>query len=73
VQRVVRRSGAGPQQAAADVRRRDADRQQYLQRYYKTDTNDACSYDLQVNTASISLESAAQLVLALIVPDPLSQ
>ena len=49
-----------------DVRRRDADRQHYLQRYYKTDINDACSYDLQINTAAICLESAAQLVLDLI-------
>src|SRR6476646_12082849 len=54
VQRVARRIGAPAQRAAADVRRRDADRQHYLQRYYKTDVNEPCSYDVQVNTGTIS-------------------
>jgi len=66
VQRVARRTGAPPQHVAADVRRRDADRQHYLQRYYKTDMNEPCSYDLQINTGTVSLESAARLVLELI-------
>jgi cytidylate kinase-like protein len=65
VQRVARRTGLTPQQAAADVRRRDADRQQYLQRYYRSDVNDACQYDLQINTGTLSLQAAAQLVLSL--------
>jgi cytidylate kinase-like protein len=65
VQRVTRRTGLSPQQAAADVRRRDADRQQYLQRYYRSDVNDACQYDLQINTGTLSLQAAAQLVLSL--------
>jgi hypothetical protein len=66
IRRVARRSGSSPTQAAAMVRRRDSDRQQYLQRYYQTDINDAYSYDLQINTGTVSLESAAQLVLGLV-------
>ena len=66
VRRVVRRSGLTPAQAAATVRRRDSDRQQYLQRYYQSDMNDPYSYDLQINTGTVSLETAAQLVLGLI-------
>jgi cytidylate kinase len=73
VQRVVRRTGAPAQRAAADVRRRDADRQHYLQRYYKTDLNEPCGYDVQINTGTIPLESAAGLVLGLIGTDVLSQ
>jgi cytidylate kinase len=69
VQRVARRTGAPAQAAAADVRRRDADRQHYLQRYYKSDMNDPCSYDLQINTGTVTLEAAAQLVIALIQSD----
>ena len=57
-------------QAAADVRRRDADRQQYLQRYYHSNVNDPCDYDLQINTGTVPLEAAARLVLALLRPDP---
>ena len=68
VQRVARRTGVTEQRAAADIRRRDADRQQYLQRYYRSDMNDACGYDLQINTGTVPLESALQLILALIRP-----
>src|SRR5919112_1418006 len=71
VQRVARRTGAPAQAAAADVLRRDADRQHYLQRYYKSDMNDPCSYDLQINTGTVTLEAAAQLVIALIQSDAL--
>jgi hypothetical protein len=69
VKRVAGRTGAPPQRAAADVRRRDADREQYLQRYYKSDMNDPCGYDLQINTGTVSLEEAAQLVIELIQSD----
>jgi cytidylate kinase len=66
VQRVVRRSSMTPAKAAAEVRRRDSDRQNYLQRYYRSDTNDPCSYDLQINTGTISLDTAADLLSGLI-------
>src|SRR4051812_49865671 len=71
VQRVARRTGAPPQRAAAEVRRRDADRQQYLQRYYKSDMNDPCGYDLQINTGTVSIEAAAGWVMNLIQSAPL--
>jgi CMP/dCMP kinase len=66
IRRVTRRSGSTPAQAAAMVRRRDSDRQHYLQRYYQTDVNDAYTYDLQINTGTVSLETAAQLVLGVV-------
>jgi hypothetical protein len=66
VKRVARRTGVTPQQAAAEVRRKDTDRQQYLQRYYQSNVNDACEYDLQINTGTVSLEAAAHLVLSLL-------
>jgi cytidylate kinase len=56
-------------EAGADVRQRDADRRQYLERYYKKEPNDPYLYDLQINSATISLEVAAQLVVRLIRPD----
>jgi cytidylate kinase-like protein len=70
VRRVAQRTGAVPVQASSAVRRKDADRQQYLQRYYHSNLNDPCEYDLQVNTGAVSLEAAARLVLALVRPDP---
>jgi len=73
VQRVARRTGASPQRAAADVRRRDADRQHYLQRYYQSEMNDPTGYDLQINTGTVSLEAAAQLVSHLVRSNALQQ
>jgi cytidylate kinase-like protein len=69
VRRVAQRTGVAPSQASAAVRRKDADRQQYLQRYYHSNVNDPCEYDLQVNTGAVSLDAAARLVLALIRPE----
>jgi hypothetical protein len=66
VQRVAKRTGASPAQAVDDVRRRDTDRQQYLRRYYQCDVNDPYAYDLQVNTGTVPLRMATQLVLAVI-------
>lgn len=66
VERVARRTGTSPEQAAGDVRRKDSDRQHYLQRYYHTSVNDACGYDLQINTATVPLETAADIVLSVI-------
>jgi len=66
VKRVAARTGQPSPEAAADVRHRDADRRHYLERYYRRDANDPCLYDLQINSASIPLETAVRLV-ALVV------
>ncbi|HEU4643426.1 MAG TPA: cytidylate kinase-like family protein [Gemmatimonadaceae bacterium] len=66
VRRVAARTGAGLPEAAADVRRRDADRRHYLARYYDSDANDCTLYDVQFNTATISLDTAARLVTSLV-------
>lgn len=66
VGRVARRSAVTAHQAAADIRRRDTDRNHYLQRYYQSDVQDPCEYDLQINTGSVPLETAARLIVALL-------
>lgn len=66
VRRVAQRTGVSIPQAAADVRRRDGDRQHYLQRYYQSDVNNACDYDLQFNTGTVPLDEAARLVFSLL-------
>jgi cytidylate kinase-like protein len=67
VQRVARRTGGSRASATAEVKRRDADRQQYLQRYYRSEISDPTQYDLQINTGTIPLESAARLVLSIVL------
>jgi cytidylate kinase len=69
VHRVLERTGVPPAQAAAAVRHRDADRQHFLQRYYHTSVSDSCAYDLQINTGTVPLSAAAELVLALVRGD----
>jgi len=70
IRRVMERTGAAPQQAAADVRHRDADRQHYLQRYYHTSVSDPCAYDLQINTGTVPLDAAAAMIVSLIGAEP---
>ena len=66
VQRVAERTGLSIPEATANVRRRDGDRQHYLQRYYQSDVNNACDYDLQINTGTVPLDAAARLVFNLL-------
>jgi cytidylate kinase len=66
VRRVAERTGMPLPKAAADVRHRDADRRHYLERYYKSDSNNPAEYDIQINTATIPLAMAARLVLSLV-------
>jgi CMP/dCMP kinase len=69
VRRVAKRTGQSVNEAGADVRHRDADRRHYLERYYQQEPNDPCLYDLQINSATIPLDVAAQLVVRLVRPD----
>jgi cytidylate kinase len=66
VRRVAARTGVTAHEAAADVRHRDADRRHFLARYYRSEVTDATRYDLQINTAILSLEVAARIVLTAI-------
>jgi cytidylate kinase len=66
VRRVVQRTGSSYAEAAADVRHRDADRRYYLERYYCQDPNEPCLYDLQINSATILLATAGQMIVALV-------
>lgn len=66
VRRVAKRTGSSFPEAAADVRHRDADRRYYLERYYQKDANEPCLYDLQINTATISLATAGQMIVSLV-------
>jgi hypothetical protein len=66
VRRVAQRTGRSDPEAAADVRHRDADRRYYLERYFQKDTNEPCLYDLQINTATISLANAGRMIVSLV-------
>jgi hypothetical protein len=66
VRRVAQRSGASPATAAEDVRRHDDNRREYLERYYRCDTNEPSAYDMQINTATIPIGTAADLVGAVV-------
>jgi cytidylate kinase len=66
VRRVATRKQMSLEQAAADVRRRDLERRHYLDRYFRRDTDDPSLYDMQINTATIPLETAARMILTLV-------
>jgi CMP/dCMP kinase len=70
VHRVAQRTGLAPARASAEVRRKDTDRQQYLQRYYRSSLNDPCEYDIQINTGVVPIEASVRMILALLHPAP---
>jgi hypothetical protein len=66
VRRIVQRTGQSFDAAADDVRRHDENRREYLERYYRCNWNDPSAYDLQVNTGTIPLDTAADLVIGIV-------
>ena len=63
IQRVCTRLPCTPGQAEAQVRRIDADRRDYLRRYFGIEWRDEMLYDLQINTGNISIDDAAELIV----------
>jgi cytidylate kinase len=63
IQRVCTRLPCTLGQAEAQVRRVDADRHDYLRRYFAVEWRDEMLYDLQINTGNISIEDAAELIV----------
>jgi hypothetical protein len=63
VARLVQR-GAGPREAARRLlRQSDASRARFVRHAFDADINAACHYDLVVNTAELTSEDAAELIL----------
>jgi cytidylate kinase-like protein len=61
--RLAAADGMGEQQAEKAVRRSDAGRADYLKRFYGVAAELPTHYDLIVNTDTISLEQAAELIV----------
>ena len=51
------------EQAEAEVLRIDGDREYFIRRWFKLGIEDPLSYDLTVNTAGLSTQAAAQLII----------
>ena len=63
IQRICARLPCTLSQAEEQVRRVDADRRDYLRRYFDVEWRDEMLYDLQINTGNISIDDAAGLIL----------
>jgi cytidylate kinase len=63
IQRICNRLPCTQGEAEAQVRRVDAERHDYLRRYFAIEWRDEMLYDLQINTGNISIEDAAGLIL----------
>lgn len=66
VSRVMSRMAVDPAYASALVRRSDHDREAYVRRYFHRDLTNDLFYDLQINTSTISVEEAVELVSGLV-------
>lgn len=62
VRRLQARHGWDAARARAEAERADADRREYLRRYFQSDLNDPLLYDLQVNTARLTVEQVVELI-----------
>jgi len=70
VERLAAHSGVAPAKAKELVRESDRFRAGFMRAQTGVDWTDARQYDLVINTASIGLETAIELVLQLVPPSP---
>jgi len=66
VARLVARDGCTPEQAAAEARRINTQRQAYVQRYYHQYGADSLLFDIQFNAARVTTEDAVSFVASMI-------
>jgi cytidylate kinase len=64
VERVAERRKLAPEQAAEEVDRKDAQQRAFLTHDFGVDPEDPTLYDLVVNTGTLGVEAAADLVVA---------
>jgi cytidylate kinase len=64
VEAVAARLGVGPEEAAAAVDESDRTRARYHQQYYQRDWNDPVNYHLVLNTGTLGLDGATEVIVA---------
>ncbi len=62
VEYVAQREGMSVMEAQMKVKRVDAERAEFYQRYFSSDITDPMGFDLVINTGTLSLGAAAQVV-----------
>ncbi|MBI3071301.1 MAG: cytidylate kinase-like family protein [Deltaproteobacteria bacterium] len=63
VRRLAAAQGLGDATARAEITRVDAERAAFVRRNFGEEVGDASSYDVVINTGTLSLEAAAELVI----------
>jgi|WetSurMetagenome_2_1015567.scaffolds.fasta_scaffold137876_2 cytidylate kinase len=63
VKRVMESFGLNEKAAGAIIVRYDGNRREFIKKYFKADLEDSLHYDLTINTAHISYESAIALII----------
>jgi cytidylate kinase-like protein len=66
ITRIAARTGKGPGQAAAAVKRMDAVRGKFLSGHFGCGEEEDTLYDVELNTSTVSLEEGVELVRALV-------
>ena len=66
VERLAESKQCSRDEAAAEVRRVDAERRQLISTYFHSNPDDATQYDMVFNTDRISVEEAARLIAQLV-------
>lgn len=64
IQRLVEHDGLTSRQAAHEVEARDRERAEFIRKLHGRDSSDPAAYDLVLNTGSLTLDEAADVVAA---------
>lgn len=64
--RVMHELSCDEKKALQEINRRDKERKDFLQRQFHVPADDACAYDVTINTAQIEMTAAADLLIRLV-------
>ncbi len=67
IERIMQEKGIALDAAQAQIEASDRSRKRYLNRFYKTQWEDPTLYDVILNTARISIDSAAELLYKAVI------
>ncbi len=63
IERVMKEFGLSQEAAKDKINRYDSNRREFIKKYFKADLEDPVHYDLTINTAYLSYESAVSIII----------
>jgi cytidylate kinase len=66
IERIMKSYGVDEETAREKINRYDSNRREFIKKYFKEELEDPMHYDMTINTANLSFESAASIIIKVV-------